>query len=106
MLGAIVSVNSIYGPTALAEVLLIKPPLHSGNQGSNHLEVEQALLLRQMTTAEATVTVARAGTVPYFSDLQYRFAGEDRRAHRAWTGAALRGRTPPVHRVQARSYEI
>jgi hypothetical protein len=69
ILGAVVSVNSIYGPTALAEVLLIKPPLHSGNQGSNHLEVEQALLLRQMTTAEATVTVARAGTVPYFSDL-------------------------------------
>jgi hypothetical protein len=69
ILVAIMSVNSIYGLTALAEVLLIKAPLHSGHQGSNHLDVEQGLLLRKMTTAEATVAIARAGTVPYFSDL-------------------------------------
>jgi hypothetical protein len=69
ILGAVMSVNSIYGPAALAELLLIKPPLQSGDQGSNHLEVEQALMLRKITTPKATVTVARAGTVPYFSDL-------------------------------------
>ena len=65
---SLVSVNSIYGLDALAEVLLIKPPLHSGNGESNHREVEEALLLRKMTTPDATIAVTRAGTIPYFSD--------------------------------------
>lgn len=64
---SLISVNSIYGLEALAEVLLIKPPLHSGNREENHEEVEQALLLRQMTTPDATIVVTRAGTIPYFS---------------------------------------
>lgn len=65
---SVISVNSIYGLDALAEVLLIKPPLHSGNGEENHEEVEQALLLRKITTPEATIVVTRAGTIPYFSD--------------------------------------
>lgn len=64
---SLISVNSIYGLEALAEVLLIKPPLHSGNGEENHEEVEQALLLRKMTTPAATIVVTRAGTIPYFS---------------------------------------
>src|SRR5262249_9782109 len=30
-------------------------------------DVEQALLLRRVTTADATVAVVRAGTIPYFA---------------------------------------
>ena len=65
---SLVSVNSIYGLEALAEMLLIKPPLHSGNGEGNHRDVEEALLFRKMTTPEATIAVTRAGTIPYFSD--------------------------------------
>ena len=65
---SLISVNSIYGLEALAEVLLIKPPLHTGNREENSEEVEQALLLRKMTTPEAKIVVVRAGTIPYFSD--------------------------------------
>jgi len=65
---AIVSMNSIYGVGALAEALLIRPPLHSGHGGENEQDVEQALLLRNATTPEATVAVMRAGTIPYFAD--------------------------------------
>jgi arabinofuranosyltransferase len=65
---SVITVNSIYGLEALAEVLLIKPPLHTGNGEENHEEVEQALLLRKITTTEAKIAVARAGTIPYFSD--------------------------------------
>ncbi len=49
---AIVSLNSIYGPGALAEALLIRPPLHTGNGGENHQEIEEALLLNRATTRE------------------------------------------------------
>jgi hypothetical protein len=69
ILCAVMSVNSRYGVAAWAELLLITPPLHSGNYQNNHRDVEQALLLREITTAEATIAVARAGTIPYFSDL-------------------------------------
>jgi hypothetical protein len=69
ILGSIMSVNSIYGVTALAEVLLVRAPLHSGSQGSNRRDTEHALLLRQMTTPDAKIAVARAGTAPYFSGL-------------------------------------
>lgn len=63
-----VSVNCIYGVDALSEALLIKPPLHTGPGGENQQEVEQALLLREVTTADARLAVGRAGTIPYFSD--------------------------------------
>jgi hypothetical protein len=49
-------------------MLLIKPPLHSGNGDENHEEVELALLLRKITAPDAKIAVARAGTIPYFSD--------------------------------------
>lgn len=62
------AMNSIYGTAALAELLLIKPPLHSGPGDENATEVEQALVLRRATTADATVAVVRAGTIPYFLD--------------------------------------
>lgn len=65
---SVISVNSIYGLGALEEMLLIKPPLHSGNGDENHYEVEEALLLRKITTAEAKIVVNRAGTIPYFAD--------------------------------------
>jgi hypothetical protein len=63
-----VSVNSIYGPTALEEALLLHPPLHTGPGDENHEEVEEALALRHITTNEATIAVVRAGTIPYFAD--------------------------------------
>ncbi len=65
---SVLSTNSIYGLNALTELFLITPPLHSGNGDENHEEVKQALLLRKVTTSEATILVARAGTIPYFSD--------------------------------------
>jgi arabinofuranosyltransferase len=65
---AIVTVNSIYGPGALAEALLIRAPYHTGNGDRNHRDVEAALQLRRVTTPDATLAVARAGTIPYFAD--------------------------------------
>jgi arabinofuranosyltransferase len=65
---SMLSFNSIYGPKALAEALLIKPPLHTGNGGENQLEVEEALRLREVTAPDATIVVVRAGTIPYFAD--------------------------------------
>jgi hypothetical protein len=65
---ATVNMNSIYGVDALAEALLVRAPLHTGTGESNHREVEAALELRRLTTADATVAVTRAGTIPYFSD--------------------------------------
>jgi arabinofuranosyltransferase len=64
---AVVTVNSIYGLGALAEAALIRPPLHTGSGGENQEDVEQALLVRRVTTADATVAVMRAGTIPYFA---------------------------------------
>jgi arabinofuranosyltransferase len=64
----IVSANSIHGLSAWAEVLLVEPPLHSGSGNENHQEVEEAVMLRAMTTAAATIAVTRAGTIPYFAD--------------------------------------
>ena len=65
---AVVSVNSIHGTEALAEALLIEPPLHTGDGGENHQEVEEALLLSAATRPDATLAVVRAGTIPYFAD--------------------------------------
>jgi hypothetical protein len=63
-----VSVNCIYGPSALKEALLFHAPLHTGPGDENNDEVEEALALRQITTKDATIAVVRAGTIPYFAD--------------------------------------
>src|SRR5262249_23631406 len=65
---AVVSMNSLYGVAALAEALLIRPPLHSGPGGENHHEVETALALRSVTTPNASLAGVRAGTIPSFRD--------------------------------------
>jgi len=65
---AVVSVNSIYGPAALKEMLLITPPLHSGPGGENQDDVETALAVRRITTPDASIAVMRAGTIPYFAE--------------------------------------
>ena len=65
---AIVSANTIHGAGAWAEVLLVRPALHAGTGDENDQEVEEALKLRAITTADATIAVTRAGTIPYFAD--------------------------------------
>jgi hypothetical protein len=65
---AIICADSIYGPRAWAEVLLVHTPLHSGPGDENNREVEEALRLRTITSPDATITVVRAGTIPYFAD--------------------------------------
>jgi hypothetical protein len=65
---SVISVNCIYGVEALAELSLIHAPLHTGTDGENNAEVEEALLLQQITTEDATIAVARAGTIPYFTN--------------------------------------
>lgn len=64
----ILQANSIYGFDAWKEVLLLRPPLHSGPGGENHDEVQEALALRELTTPDAILAVTRAGTIPYFTD--------------------------------------
>jgi hypothetical protein len=64
----IISANSMHGAATWAEVLLVRSPLHTGTGHENHQEVEEALMLRAITTDEATIAVTRAGTIPYFSD--------------------------------------
>jgi len=65
---AAVALNSLRGIGALAEALLLRPPLHTGEGGENQQEIKEVLLLRQATTPDATVAVFRAGTIPYFLD--------------------------------------
>jgi hypothetical protein len=64
----LVAFNSLRGPASLADVLLLRPPLHSGQDGKNMAEVREALLLRAITTDNASIAVARAGTIPYFTE--------------------------------------
>ncbi len=64
----LVTFNSLHGPASLADLVLLRPPLHSGPGGKNMAEVKEALLLRAITTEHASIAVARAGTIPYFSD--------------------------------------
>jgi hypothetical protein len=66
IVAAAVNLNSVHGIAALAEALLIRPPLHTGPGEANQLDVEQALAIRHATTRDASVAVIRAGTVPYF----------------------------------------
>jgi hypothetical protein len=65
---AVIALNSLRGPEALAEAVLIRPPLHAGPGGQNQQEIKEVLLLRRATTSDATVGVFRAGTIPYFLD--------------------------------------
>jgi hypothetical protein len=65
---AVTSLNSIHGVGALAEALLLRPPLHSGTGGENQEDVETALDIRALTTPAATIAVMRAGTIPYFAE--------------------------------------
>jgi hypothetical protein len=60
--------NYTNGTATIKELLLIDPPMLSGE---NKMRVEQALLLKALTTDSATVTVAAAGIIPYFADRPY-----------------------------------
>jgi hypothetical protein len=64
----LVTFNSRLGPASLADLFLLRPPLHSGQGGSNMREVREALLLRVITTDKASIAVTRAGTIPYFTE--------------------------------------
>lgn len=62
------TVNYTYGTGAWEELFLLKPSLYAGE---NRAKVEQALLLDALTTEDATVALAGAGIVPYFTDRPY-----------------------------------
>lgn len=64
----LISYNAIYGPGALAEWLLLKPSLDAGDNGR---KVEQALWLDRYTAPSATVALAGAGIIPYFTERTY-----------------------------------
>jgi hypothetical protein len=57
--------NAIYGPSALTEWLLLKPPLHVED---NVRMVERALAVRKFTTRAASMAVVWDGAIPYFAD--------------------------------------
>jgi len=60
--------NYTYGTGAWQEWLLLKPSLYAGENG---MKVREALLLKALTTPDATVALAGAGIVPYFADRPY-----------------------------------
>lgn len=62
---SLLNFNSVYGPGALAEFLLIKPP-HPTEK--NKEMVERALLLSQFTKPRAKIAVVWSGAMTYFSD--------------------------------------
>ena len=57
--------NAIYGPSALTEWLLLKPPLHVDD---NAKMVERALAVRRFTNHMASIAVVWDGAIPYFAD--------------------------------------
>jgi hypothetical protein len=57
--------NAIYGPSALTEWLLLKPPLHVED---NARMVERAIAVRKFTTHAASIAVVWDGAIPYFAD--------------------------------------
>ena len=65
ILGALVNFNAISGPSALAEWLLIKKPLHVED---NQEKVREALLLKRITRKEARIAVTWGGIPIYFSE--------------------------------------
>jgi hypothetical protein len=64
----LVSFNSLQGLASLADLLLLRAPLHSGPGGRNMQEVMESRLLRAITTDGASIAVTRAGTIPYYTD--------------------------------------
>jgi hypothetical protein len=61
---ALVTFNSIYGPAALAELALIKRPVHVDD---NKRMVERALVIEQVTDPEARIALVWDGAIKYFS---------------------------------------
>lgn len=64
----LVAFNATYGPGALREWLLLRPSLDAGDNGR---KVEQALWVERYTAPNATVALAGAGIVPYFTERTY-----------------------------------
>jgi hypothetical protein len=64
-LALLVTYNYTYGTDALKEWLLIKPSMFAGE---NDDKVRESFLLEALTTPDATITIAAAGIVPYFTD--------------------------------------
>lgn len=65
VLGAQLSFNAIPSTGELREWLLLdRPYMADADQGS----VETALMLKRITTPDATIAVAASGVLPYFSD--------------------------------------
>ena len=64
---SVVALNSLRGTEALAEALLVRPPLHTGEGGQNQQEVKESLLLLRVTRPDSRLAVFRAGTIPYFT---------------------------------------
>jgi hypothetical protein len=57
--------NSPPGPLNLINLLLLNPPPHVEN---NKAMVERALLIKEITSPEASIAVTWAGAIPYFSE--------------------------------------
>lgn len=57
--------NAIYGPSALTEWLLLKPPLHVED---NARMVERSIAVRKFTSHMASIAVVWDGAIPYFAD--------------------------------------
>jgi hypothetical protein len=64
----LVSFNGLHGPASLADLFLLRAPLHSGPGGRNMQEVAESRLLGAITTQEASIAVTRAGTIPYYTE--------------------------------------
>jgi hypothetical protein len=62
---ALLSFNSIQGPIALTEWLLLSRPFHVDR---NEKMVERALLLREITTSDARLGIVWDGAIGYFSE--------------------------------------
>ncbi len=61
----LLSFNAIYGPSALTEWLLLKPPLHVEDNANM---VGRALAVRRFTSHTASIAVVWDGAIPYFAD--------------------------------------
>jgi hypothetical protein len=62
---SLASFNAIYGPSALAELLLFKRAVHVED---NEKMVERALVLAEITGPRATVAVVWDGAIPFFAE--------------------------------------
>ncbi len=64
----LVDVNYTYGTDALKEWLLIEKSMFSGEY---NMKIQDSFLLEALTTPDATITVAAAGVVPYFTHREF-----------------------------------